>query len=226
MLTLLAVCALRAADSKPISRVIAIQEVTTDDPAGYAIWVGKANEIVKAKLGIDPYIRVYQSNFDGEQTNTIRTVTAAESVAALTANAAKLEGDPALVELREHYRNIRKLGARVLYKAVRFESAPKNAFVFSTTVVITDEPAYLTAADQLRTLMDKGGFQDAKINIYRVIAGRTDHTHRISIVAPSNDRLAAMIDWTASSPELQTWFASVAKIRTTIGNTTAREITR
>ncbi len=136
---LLAACLLHAADSKPIARVIAIQEVITDDPTGYNVWVGKANEIVKAKLGIDQYIRVFQSNFDGEKTNTIRTVTAAESVAAMTKNAAAIENDPALIELRDHYRQIRKLGARVLYQAVRFDGTPKNGSVFSTTANITDE---------------------------------------------------------------------------------------
>jgi hypothetical protein len=224
--TLFAVCQLHAADSKPIARVISITEVATDDPTGYATWAAKTNEIAKAKLGIDSYLRIFVSNFDGKQTNSVRVVIAADSVAALTKNAAALEKDPAVLEIRDHYRAIRKLEGRVLYQAVRFESSPKNASVFSTTAVITDEPAYLKSLDGLRALFDKAGLQDAKINAYRVIAGRTDHTHRISINAPNDERLAAFLDFSANSPDMPAWFASVAGIRTTVTNTTSRDITK
>ncbi len=224
--TLLAVCLLHAADSKPIARVLSIQEILTDDPSAYATWVAKSNEAAKAKLGIDSYIKIYVTGYDGEKTGSVRAVIAADSVATLTKNAAALEDDPALNETREHLRLSRKLGSRVLYQCVRFDGAIKNASVFSTTAVVSDEPAYLKALDQLRAIFDKAGFADAKLNVYRVIAGRTDHTHRISISLANNERLAAFLDFSATDPQMPAWFESVAKIRTTVGNTTSRDISK
>ena len=226
VLTFLAACCLHAADSKPIARVISIQDVETDDPSGYASWISKVNEVAKAKLGVDTYEHVYVSAYDGEKTGAVRTVTAGDSVAALVKNGAALQGDPALAEIRDHLRGIRKFGGRVLYQAVRFDGTHKNAFVYSTTAMITDEAGYLKALDGLRALFDKNGFPDAKINAYRVLAGRTNHTHRITIALPSNERLAAMLDFVASDSAMAEWLASAAKYRTVVANSTAHDITK
>lgn len=226
LVTLLAACLVHAADSKPIARVISIVDIETDDPSGYATWIAKTNEIAKAKLGIDNYIRVYQSVFDGRAGGRVRAVTAAASVAELMKNAAVIENEPAAQQNREHLRAIRKQGGRVLYQAVRFDGAVKNASVFTVLVNLTDEPAYLKALDQLRSIYDSLGVKDAKINVYRAMAGRTDHTHRISISLPSPERLAAFIDLAGTNPQVNEWIANSAKLRTIVSNMTAREITK
>ena len=226
LMTLLAVCVAQAADSKPIARVIAISEIETDDASGYASWVSKTNEVVKAKLGIDTYYHVYVSTFDGEKSGSVRSVIAAESVAAMAKNAAAVAGDPALRDIQDHYRAIRKVGARVLYQAVRFDGTMKSAYVYSTTAMVSDEGGYLKALDGLRAIFDAKGFQDAKINAYRVLAGRTHFTHRVSIAVPSNERLAALLDLLASDAQMAAWLADAAKYRTVVGNTTSHDIVK
>ncbi len=222
--TLLAACLVHAADTKPIARVIAITDVETDDPTGYAAWLSQANDIIKAKLGIDTYYHVYVSTFDGEKANSVRNVIAADSVAAMTKNTEALAGDPALRDITDHNRFIRKIGARMLYQAVRFDGTMKNPSVYSTTVAVTDEAGYLKSLDGLRALFDKNGFSDAKINAYRVLAGRTNFTHRVSIAVPSNARLGALLDFLASDASMAAWLADAAKYRTVVGNTTGRDI--
>jgi hypothetical protein len=144
----------------------------------------------------------------------------------MTKITAALEADPALSEVRDHFRAIRKLGGRTLYQCVRFDgSHPKNS-VYTTVANLTDEAAYLGALNQLRSIFDQAGFKDAKINVYRVIAGRTSHTHRISISLPSADRLAALLDFTATDPKAGEWIAAQAKLRTVVANMTAQEITK
>ena len=226
VMTLLAACLLQAADSKPVARVISIQDITTDDASGYAAWVSKANEVVKAKLGIDTYQHVYVSSSDGERTGSVRTVTAAESVAALTKNAAALEDDPAIREIRDRLRGIRKFGARVLYQGVRFDGTHKNAYVYTTTAMVSDEAGYLKALDGLRALFDSHGFQDAKINAYRVLAGRTNFSHRVTLSLPSNERLAALLDFVATDGSMAEWLAGAAKFRTVVTSSTAHDITK
>lgn len=226
-LTLLAVCSLHAADPKPANRVVAILEVQTDDPIGYAIWMKRYNEIAKAKLGIDNYTRIYQSHFDSRPAGFVRVVTTAATVAELMKNAAALDADPAILENREHVSHIRKRGARVLYQTVRTDGpAPSGANNFNTLVVLSDEAGYLKAIDELRTILDTNGFKDTKITVMRVLAGRTDHSHRITINTPSPERLAAWLDFVATNSQAQTWLASTAKFRTIVANTTSREITR
>lgn len=217
---------LQAADPKPATRVIAVQEIETDDPTGYATWVAKSNEATKVKLGIENYIRVYVTNYDGTRTSSVRAVTMADSVSALTKNAAAMENNPAIIENRDHLRSIRKLGSRILYQGVRFDGTHKNASTFTTLVTVTDEPGYTNALNQLRSLFDRAGMQDAKINFYRVLAGRTNHTHRVTINTPSQERLAALLDWLGSDPQMAEWLASSAKLRTVVSNSTAREITK
>lgn len=224
LLTLLVACLAHAADSKPVTRVIAITEVETDDPTGYAAWLSQANEVIKAKLGIDTYYHVYVSSFDGGRTASVRNVTSAESVLALAKVGNFLAGDPAIRDINDHNRQIRKLGARMLYQGVRFEGTYKNSSVYSTTVAVTDEPGYLKSLDGLRAIFDAKGFKDAKINAYRVLAGRTNYTHRVSIAVASNERLAEMLDFLANDADMAAWLAGAAKYRTVVGNTTSRDI--
>ena len=212
--------------AEPIKRVMAVTDVETDDPTGYAMWVGKINEASKAKLGPDVYVRVYLSDFDGGRTNTVRYVQVADSVSTLMKNIATMQNDPAMLENRDHLRAIRKPAGRTLYQCVRFDGTHSQNSVYTTIAVLADEAAYLGALNGLRAIFDQGGFKDAKINAYRVIAGRTNHSHRISIGLPSPERLAAFLDFAATDAKANEWIASQAKNRTVVANMTAREITK
>jgi hypothetical protein len=224
--TLLAACLVHAADPKPIARVISIVDIETDDPSGYATWMSQYNQIAKAKLGVDQYVRVYESIMDGERSGRVRAVAAASSAAELTKIFIALESDAGIVENRQHLNRIRKIGARVLYQAVRWDGTIKNSWNYNTLASVTDEAGYLKALDQLRTIFDAVGLKDLKIAAYRVIAGRSDHTHRITIATPSAERLAAFLDLAATNPQLNEWIASSAKLRTVVANSTSREITK
>ena len=226
VMALLAACLVQAADSKPIARVIAVQDVETEDATGYATWLAKINDLIKTKLGVDGFYRVYQSQYDGERTNSVRTVAIAESAAQLIKVSTAIENDPVVIENRDHYRAIRKLGARVLYQCVRFDGAVKPGHIYTTLATVTDEAGYLKALDQLRATFDAKGFKDAKINVYRVTAGRTNHTHRVSIALPSAERLAALLDFNATDAAQQEWIGTLTKYRTVVANMTAREITK
>ena len=227
MLTLLAACLVHAADSRTVARVIAVQVVETDDPGGYATWAAETNEFAKAKFGIDTYCHVFISTFDGAKTNRVLSVLAADSVAALMKNATAVEDDPALERSRDHLhsRNF-KFDARVLYQGLRYDGTYKGAWSFVTLASVSDEDGYLKALDQLRALYDSHGFQDAKINAYRVLVGRKDHSHRVTVVLPSAERLAAYLDFVSVDPQVADWIRSAAKCRTVVSNYTSREITK
>lgn len=226
LVTLLAACLAPAADSKPVARVLSVLEIDTEDASGYATWIADYNAVAKARLGIDHYLRVFETIDDGVKTGRVRVSVAAKTAAELMKNAATLENDPAIVQNRVHLKAIRSVGGRALYQAIRFDGTDKGGAIYSTLAVVNDEAGYLKALDQLRALFDSNGFKDAKINAYRILAGRTDHTHRINIGLPSTDRLAAWIDLVATNPALNQWLADSAKFRTVVRNTTAREITK
>lgn len=225
LLTLLAASLVQAADSK-VNRVISIQDVQTDDPAAYAATVATSNAMAKSKLGLDTLIHVYVSTYDGEKTNSVRAVIAADSVAALTKSYAALLNDPDMAATRDKLKATRKLCARVLYQGLRFDGTYKNGSVYTTTANVSDEAGYLKALDGLRAIFDAHELKDARINAYRVLAGRSDHTHRVTIALPSEDRLAALLDFVSSDPDMAQWLASAAKLRTVVANGTAQEITK
>ncbi len=225
--TLFLACALHAADAKPIARVMTILDVETDDPIGYATWLKEYNEIAKAKTGADNLLRVFQTVFDGRRTGNVRVSVSASSVAELTKLTSALEGDPAIARNVDHLRAIRKMGPRALYQAVRFEGpSPRGAHNYVTFANVTDEAGYLAALDELRLVFDAAGLKDVKIAAYRTIAGRLDHTHRVTLSAPNGERLAAFMDAAATNPKLLDWLARSAKFRTVVANTTSREITK
>ena len=228
LVTLFAACLATAADLKPVNRVIAILDIETDDPSGYATWIKEYNAVAKAKLGVDRYLRVFESRFDSRPTPAhVRVVTTATSVAELTKNTLALENDPAIAQVVAHMRAIRKIGARVLYQAVYSDGpSPSGAHNYNTLAMVTDEAGYIEAIKRLRGIFDSIGLKDVKINVYRTLAGRTDHSHRITISTPSPDRLAAFLDLVATNAQLSEWLASSAKLRTVVANTTSREITK
>lgn len=218
---------LSGAETKLPGRVLTTLDVETDDPSGYAMWIAQYNEVAKARIGVDPYLRLYQSFFDGRGTTRVRIVASAATAAELTKNNQALENDPAILQLVGHMRPMRKLGARVLYQAVYFDGpTPPGAATFTTQANVTDEQGYVKALAQLRTIFDAIGLKDAKIGAYRALAGRTDHTHRITISLPSQERLAVFLDLMASNSQIQQWLTSSAALRTVVVNFTSREITK
>ena len=227
LVALFAVCCLHAADSKPIARVMTVLDVETDDASGYATWLKDYNEIAKAKTGNPQLLRVFQSVYDGGTTGRVRVSASASSVAELTKWMNAVESDPAILQNREHLRAIRKTGSRVLYQAVRFEGpSPKGAYNYVTLAVVNDEVGYLKALDDLRGLLDAAELKDIQLATYRVIAGRSDHTHRITLSAPSAERQAAFLDTMATSAKMNEWIAQSAKFRTVVSSTTTKEITK
>ena len=227
LVALFAVCCLHAADSKPIARVMTVLDVETDDASGYATWLKEYNEIAKARTGNPQLLRVFQTVFDGHTTGRVRVSASASSVAELTKQMSAVEIDPAILANREHLRAIRKMGARMLYQAVRFEGpSSAGAHNYVTLANVSDEAGYLKALDELRAIFDGAGLKDLKIAAYRVIAGRLDHSHRVTISAPSAERLAAFMDAAATNPKFLDWLAQSGKFRTVVSNTTSREITK
>lgn len=227
LVTLIAACLAPAAAPKPIARVMSILDVETDDPTGYATWLKEYNEIAKARTGQENLLRVFQTVFDGRRTGNVRVAVSAASVADLTKTMATLEADPAIARNIDHLRAIRKTGARALYQAVRFEGpSGRGAHNYVALLNVTDEVAYLAALDELRGVFDGAGLKDVKIAAYRTIAGRLDHSHRVTISAPNGDRLAAFMDAMGTDPKMIDWLARSAKLRTVVATTTSREITK
>lgn len=226
LLTLALAGSLAAADPKPALPVISIQQVDAKDPTTYAMWIARNNEVVKAKLGIDHYYRVYIGQAAGDDTGAVFAVTAADSFATLNKNAAALTDDPGLLESRGHLQAIRDLGPQSTLKAVRFDGTHPAAFLYNTQANLSDEAGYLKDLDDLRARFDSHDFQDAKINAYRVVAGREKYTHLISINCPSAERRAALLDATQTEAWMAEWLAGAAKLRTVVRTGTYREITR
>lgn len=114
----------------------------------------------------------------------------------------------------------------MLYQSLRRDGQNKNASNYYTLAVVTDEPGYLKALDQLREILDANGLKDANISVWRVLAGRTDHTHRIVIATPSPERLGLLLDFVATNAQRAEWAANATKYRTVVSNGTVREITK
>jgi tagatose-1,6-bisphosphate aldolase non-catalytic subunit AgaZ/GatZ len=137
-----------------------------------------------------------------------------------------MDADADVSQIRERLRGIRTQVSRVLYRSLRWEGpSAKGAHNYNALIRVTDEAAYMKAIDELRALFDANGLKDAKINVWRVVVGQTDHTHRVVIATTSADRLAAMLEHTAT-PSMAAWFAKSANLRTVVSTSTSREITR
>jgi hypothetical protein len=216
-----------ATPAKPASAtggpVITIQEVETDSPEDYAMWIAKSNKAIYDAFNIENTTKVFLGQAAGEDSGKVFAVQTGESFSKMAANAQAFEKDPGLLKLRAGMNQVRKLGKQTQYKAVRWDGRADSSAVYNTRAVLSDEAAYLKALDGLRTLFDANNLKDVKINCYRVVAGRTDYTHLISLNCPSIDRRAAMMD-ALSEPWAQEWIATVGKNRTVISNGTYREL--
>jgi len=230
LLPLFAACSAIAADNagaKSVSQlpVASVQAVTTEDPSGYATWVAKGNESFKAAGGPDRFTHVYQGIVAGAESGMVFAVRFADSVSALTKTTGALMKMPERQEIGEHLAAIRKLGPSSMVKAVLYEGGYDAEWLYITDSQVKDEAAYLAGLGELRRLFDSHGLKDAKINAFRVIAGRSDHSHEVIISAPSEERIAAVLD-TISEPWMAEWQASVANARTVVANGIYKEISK
>lgn len=206
--------------------VVTIQEIETDSPEDYAMWVAQGNKAIYDKIHVENYTKVMLGQAAGEDSGKVVAVQTGESFAKLAENGQLFENDPGLAKIRAGMSQVRKLGSQVACKAVRFDGRNPSSISYNTKVVLSDEGAYLKALDGLRGLLDSHGFKDVKINCYRVVAGRKDYTHLVSLNSPTVERRAAMMDAIASEAWAQEWVESVGKIRTVVTNGTYKEITK
>ena len=231
LLPLVAACYATAADdtgskaAAPQMPVASVQAVTTEDPSGYATWVAKANQDLKAAGGPDHYTHVYQGVIAGEETGGVFAVRFADSVTALAKNSEAIMKLAERHEIMDHLAAIRKLGPSSLLKAVYYEGGYDGEWLFITDAQVKDEAAYVKALGELRGLFDSHGLKDIKINVFRVIAGRSNHSHEVVISAPSEERNAASMDAMAT-PWMADWLAGIANVRTVVGNGIYREISK
>ncbi len=231
LLPLFAACyAIAADDAGPPSAAaplpaVSVQALTTDDPSGYAAWIAKANENFKAAGGPEHYTHVYEATIAGDETGSLFAVRFAPSVAEIAKNADALEKIPSRSELMGHFAAIRKLGPSSLLKAVYFEGGTPGEWLFITDAQVKDEAAYIKSIGDLRALLDSHDLKDIKLNVFRVIAGRSNHSHEVVISAPSHERIAAFLDST-TAPWVSDWLASLASNRTVIHNGVYHEISK
>jgi hypothetical protein len=231
LLPLLAACYATAADdaaAKPAAPqlpVIFVQAVTTDDPSGYATWVAKGNEDFKSGGGPEHFTRVFQGAIAGDDTGKVFAVRVGESAEALVKASETLMKVPEERDLLGHLNAIRKLGSSHMLKAIYFEGGYAGEWVFITCSNVKDSAGYLKALQDVRPMFDSHGLKDIKINYYKVISGRSDHSHEVIISAPTQERCAAALD-ALSEPWLADWVAGLNNVRTVVSNGTYHEISK
>jgi hypothetical protein len=215
-----------ASAAAPALPVISITQVETDDPSDYAARIARINEVMKSKFGVEQFLRLYLGDAAGEDLGTVFAVTRGDSFATVMKHADIYQTDPALAEMRADLARMRELESRLLLKAARFDGVHPNAALYNSYANVTDEAGYLKALGELRALFDAHGLTDVKINAYRVISGRSDYTHLVSLNTPSSGRLAALLDSIATEAWAMDWIAGSAKYRSIVRNGTFREISR
>ncbi len=213
------------ADTKPAPALV-VQVVQTDNPDAYVTMLVEGNALIKARTGLDKLRHTWEGDFAGEDAHGIFVVSPFESAAAAAAVTAKLKDDPEVNAFLAKLKPIRHLGPAFLYKAVRYEGVYDGGAVFNTTIACTDEAAYVQALDGLKAILEANGFKDARLNLWRLAAGRTDQTHLVVIGFPTQTRVGELIDAISDKAILKEWNVGAAKIRTTLHNGTYHEITK
>lgn len=231
LVPLIASCFALAADeaappsAAPQLPVVSVQVVTTDDASGYSTWIAKANEYFKAAGGPEHYTHVYEAVIAGDETGDLFAVRFADSTAALAKNSEALEKLPERSELQRHFAAIRKLGAASLLKAVYFEGGSSGEWLYITDAQVKDEAAYIKAIGTLRGLLDSHDLKDIKLNVFRVLAGRSNHSHEVVVSAPSHERIAAFMD-AMTAPWVSDWLAGLVPLRTVVHNGIYHEVSK
>jgi hypothetical protein len=227
LLTLPAVLAMAAGSllAEPAPALV-VQEVDAQDTDAYVAMIAKINALVKARTGIEHYRHVWEGDFAGDNAHRLFVVSSYSSAADIYQLGDKLKNYPEMDVLLAQLKGTRHLGSEVLYKAARSDGVYEGGAVYNTSVICTDEAAYLKLLDDLKGIYDANGFKDAKINLYRVAAGRTKATHLVVISLPSELRVAQLLDATPDKALLKDWSGLAAKVRTVIANGTYHEITK
>jgi hypothetical protein len=216
-----------AAPAAPAANpVLVVQEVQTKNTDAYVAMIAKINALVKARIGVDTYRHVWEGDFAGSSSHALFVVSAFASAAELYQDQAKLKNYPEMDVLLAQLQDQRHLGASVLYKGIRNEGVYDGGVVYNTGVTCGNEPAYLKALDGLKAIIDASGFKDAKLNLYRAIAGREKETHLVVIAFPTPVRLGEFLDAIHDKGLLVQWNADAAQIRTVVANGTYHEITK
>ncbi|MEO6002040.1 MAG: hypothetical protein ABIZ04_20735 [Opitutus sp.] len=205
---------------------LVVQVVMTDDANAYAEKIVQANALIKAKTGLERLRHVWVGDLAGESSNTVFAVSQFASAAAAGQLQDKLQNDAESKAFMAELKAMRKLGPAYLYKGVRMEGMYEGGAVFNTAIVCTDEDAYAKSLDGLKAIFVAHGFKDAKLNLWRLAAGRSDTTHLVVISLPSQTRVGELLDAISDQALLKEWNVGAAKIRTTVRNGTYHEITK
>jgi hypothetical protein len=211
------------ADTKP---TMVVQVVQTDDSDAYVAAITKVNALAKARTGIEKLRHVWLGDFAGDNSHGIFVVSEFPSAAAIYATQDKLKDYPEMDVLMARFKGMRHLGPSYLYKAVRYEGGYEGGAVFNTSIKCTDEAAYLKALDGLKAILVANGFQDAKVNLWRIVSGRSESTHLVVIAFPSQARVGELWDSLSDKDLLADWNVGAAKLRTTLHNGSYNEITK
>jgi len=211
------------ADTKP---AMVVQVVSTEDSAAYVAMIAKINTVIKAKTGVERLRHVWTGDFAGDNSHGVFIVSQFASAAAEVQLQEKLKDDPELKVFLDQLKGMRHLGASYLYKSVRNEGGYEGGAVFNTSIVCTDEDAYVKALDGLKAIFDANGFKDARVNLWRIVSGRTTSTHLVVISLPSQTRVGELLDALSDQALLKDWNVGAAKIRTTVHNGSYHEITK
>lgn len=208
------------------NQAFVVQSVSTDDPDAYVAMITKINAAIKARTGLETLRHVWVGDFAGESSHGLFVVSSFASAQAEAEFTAKMKDDADTTALLAQLKGMRHLGSSRLYKAVRSEGIHDGGAVFNTYITCSDEAAYAKALDGLKAIFDANGFKDAKVNLWRVVAGRQDATHIVIISLPSRERVAELIDTLWDKALLKDWNVAAAKLRTSLGNGTFHEITK
>lgn len=220
---LLLVAGLTSARANP---AMIVQVIQTEDVESYVTLLAQANAAIKASTGIEKLRHAWVGDYAGENSHGLFVVSQFESAAAAYTVTDKLNSDPEMTAILAKFKAIRKLGPSMMYKAVRNDGFYDGGAVFNTSISCSDEPAYVKAIGELKALFDANGFKDAKLNLWRVVAGRSDSTHLVVIALPSQKRVGELLDAIADVGFMKDWNLAAAKIRTTVRNGSYHEITK
>lgn len=203
-----------------------VQVVMTEDTDAYVAGIAKANALIKARTGVEQLRHVWVGDVAGDNSHGVFVVSTYPSAAAMYADQAKMKDYPEMDQVLADFKKIRHLGPSYLYKSIRNEGGYAGGAVYNTSIACTDEDAYAKALDGLKAIMDANGFKDIKVNLWRIVAGRTNATHLVVIALPSQTRVAELIDALADKNLLKEWNVGAAKIRTAVHNGTYHEISK
>ncbi len=211
------------AEVKP---ALVVQVISTEDTPAYVAMITKANGMIKAKTGFERLRQVWVGDQAGESSHGVFVVSQYPSAAAAAQMQEKFADDPEIKAFLAELKGMRHLGPSYLYKGVRLEGGYPGGAVFVTNIACTDEDAYVKALDGLKAIFDANGFKDARVNLWRMTAGRSNWTHIVVIALPSQTRVAELLDSLGDQALLKDWNVGAAKIRTTVANGTYHEITK